>query len=138
MAACLRRYSVVNACSSPAAERRSRSSSESSVRSFTLTRIPTRGKESSTNDPAARTFRRAAHCSLLAFFQTPIHFRPVPNIPPVIDVLRPPILILQVIRVLPNIKAHHRELAFHQRAVLAGCGRYLERATLATPQPCPS
>src|ERR1700681_1294553 len=43
---------------------------------------------------------------------------PVDDIPPGADVVRPPVLVLQVVRVLPHVEAHDRLLAFHQRIVL--------------------
>ncbi len=49
---------------------------------------------------------------------TLFHFRPVHHIPERSHIIRPPILILQIIRVLPNVQPHHCGLAFHNRRIL--------------------
>src|SRR5438094_393480 len=50
--------------------------------------------------------------------QASVHFRPVDDVPPCVDVVRPAILILQVVRVLPDVEAHDDLLVFHERTVL--------------------
>src|SRR5262245_38331113 len=52
--------------------------------------------------------------------QTFVDFRPVDDVPPRVDVVRPPVLILQIVGVLPDVDAEHDLLAVHQRAVLIG------------------
>src|SRR5579872_4005887 len=47
-----------------------------------------------------------------------VHFGPVDHVPPRADVIRTAVLILQVVRVLPDVDAEDDLLAFHQRAVL--------------------
>src|SRR5579862_4561456 len=47
-----------------------------------------------------------------------INLRPVDHVPPGVDVVRPAILVLQVVRVLPDVDAEDRVLAVHQRTVL--------------------
>src|SRR5215212_1169107 len=55
---------------------------------------------------------------------TPLGFIPVDHVPPRLYVLRPPVLVLQVIGVLPHIQPHYRRLALHQRRVLVWSGLY--------------
>src|SRR5262245_11415673 len=50
--------------------------------------------------------------------QALVHFRPVDHVPPRGEVVRPAVLILQVVRVLPHVDAENRLLAVHQRTVL--------------------
>src|SRR5262249_51454509 len=50
--------------------------------------------------------------------QTFVNFRPVHDVPPRADVVGTPILVLQIVRVLPHVQSKHDLLAFHQRAVL--------------------
>src|SRR3984893_1843104 len=45
---------------------------------------------------------------------------PVHHIPPGADVVGAPVLILEVVRVLPDVDPEHGLLSFHQRAVLIG------------------
>src|SRR5947208_13787762 len=46
--------------------------------------------------------------------------RPIHDVPPGAEVIGPAVLVLQIIGVLPDVDAHHRELAFHDWAVLIG------------------
>src|SRR5579871_3854189 len=64
-------------------------------------------------------------------------FFPVHYIPPGRHVIRPAILVLQVVCVLPDIQAHHRRLPFHQRAVLIRGGVDIDLTTRLN-QPSPS
>ena len=66
-----------------------------------------------------------------------VPFGPVHDVPPRVDVVRTPILILQVVRVLPDVDAENDLLAFHHGAVLVG--RALDRQlTAGGNDPCPS
>src|SRR6058998_1375900 len=56
--------------------------------------------------------------SVLPGLQTLVHFRPVDDVPPRVDVVRPAILILQVVRVLPDVDAHDDFLVLHERTIL--------------------
>src|SRR6516164_3703716 len=62
----------------------------------------------------------------LARVEAALDLRPVHDIPPGVDVVRPAVLILQVVRVLPDIQTHHRILALHHRAVLVSGGVDIE------------
>src|SRR6478609_445326 len=65
------------------------------------------------------------------------HLVPVHHIPPRPDVIRATVLILQVVRVLPDVEAKQSVLAFHQRVVLVRRARDRELAALAD-QPRPA
>src|SRR5712675_133274 len=65
-----------------------------------------------------------------------LDLRPVYNVPPSGEVLGSAVLILQVICVFPNVHAHHREFALHQRTVLIRRGYDVDLAT-ALHQPRP-
>src|SRR3954470_20810547 len=54
-----------------------------------------------------------------------VDFVPVHDVPPRVDVVGPPILILQVVRVFPHVDPEDRLLAVHYRVVLIG--RALDR-----------
>src|SRR5450432_4764967 len=62
----------------------------------------------------------ACRADLLAAVKPVFNLLPVHNAPPCGHIIRPAVLIFQVVRVLPHVKPHHRILAFHQRAVLVG------------------
>src|SRR5208282_4061847 len=64
-------------------------------------------------------------------------FSPVDDIPPRADVISPPILVLQVVGVLPNVEPQHREFPFHNRAVLVG-GRVDIKLAALGDEPSPS
>src|SRR5262249_7510833 len=53
---------------------------------------------------------------------------PVDDAPPRVEIIRTLVLILQVIRVLPDIDAHDRRLPLHVRTVLIGARKNLELA----------
>src|SRR5215217_6482845 len=57
---------------------------------------------------------------------TPFGLVPVYDFPPRVYVLGAPVLILQVVGVLPHVQPNHRRLAFHERCVLVRCGLYGE------------
>ena len=63
-------------------------------------------------DPSCPT---RPHC---AYRESLVDFGPVDHVPPGVDVVGTAVLILQVVRVLPDVDAEHGLLAFHQRAVL--------------------
>src|ERR1039458_10333181 len=64
-------------------------------------------------------------------------FRPVDHIPPSRNIVGPAVLIVQVVGVLPPVQAHHRELAFHHRAILVGGGKDIQLA-VGFHQPSPA
>ena len=66
-----------------------------------------------------------------------LDLRPVHHIPPRGKVLIPPVLILQVVGVLPDVDAHDGEFALHNRTVLIGGGVDFQLAAVGN-QPCPS
>mmetsp|Transcript_918 Transcript_918/g.1904 ORF Transcript_918/g.1904 Transcript_918/m.1904 type:complete len:210 (-) Transcript_918:257-886(-) len=68
------------------------------------------------------------------------HFRPVDDLPPGGDVLRPAVLILEVVGMLPHVNAHDRDepIAVHERVVLVGGGHDLDGAVLSHRQPGPA
>src|SRR3954469_25383107 len=62
---------------------------------------------------------------------------PIDHVPPSVDVVRTPVLIFQVVGVLPHVDAEHDFLAFHDRAVLIGTA--LDRELVAAADhPCPA
>src|SRR5882762_9666640 len=66
----------------------------------------------------------------LTGLQAFVHLGPVHDVPPGVDVVGAAILILQVVRVLPDVDAEHDLLAFHQRAVLVRSALDRELAAL--------
>src|SRR6185503_4106740 len=83
--------------------------------------------------PAVAPYRCANYWRSVIFR----HHVPVNNVPPRLEVISAPVLILQVIGVLPHIDPDNRRIAVHQRAVLIWRGNYFEPSTLPD-QPCPS
>src|SRR6185436_1607052 len=65
--------------------------------------------------PIAKCARKRNRTSLL---QPLVDLRPVDDIPPRVDVVGPAILILEVVRVLPDVDAEDGLLAVHHRVVL--------------------
>src|SRR5215469_3001440 len=63
---------------------------------------------------------------------------PVDHVPPGGEVVGAAILVFEIVGMLPDIVAHYREHAVHQRAVLVGCRDNLELATPVEHEPCPS
>src|SRR5215217_5227100 len=57
---------------------------------------------------------------------TPFGLVPVYDLPPGSDVLGAPVLVLQVVGVLPHVQPYHRRLAFHEGCVLVRRGLYGE------------
>src|SRR5690242_534978 len=73
--------------------------------------------------PWGRPLRPArSPCVLLAGVEAVFHFFPVHYIPPRRQVVRAAVLIFQIVGVLPNVAAHYRVFAFHQRIVLVRRG----------------
>src|SRR6202012_386700 len=70
-----------------------------------------------TPGPAAGTKPRGRPQSLP---EALLDFLPVHNAPPRADVIGSPVLILQIVGVLPHVETHHRDFPFHKRAVLVG------------------
>src|SRR5437870_1195141 len=67
--------------------------------------------------------------SLLPQVEPLLDFLPVHDVPPGGQIIRAAVLILQVIRVLPDIDTHDWGFAFHHRAVLIGGGIDVEFTT---------
>src|SRR5439155_24035447 len=66
-------------------------------------------------------------------------FGPVHYVPPRRDVVQPPVLILEVVGVLPHVEPEHRDLPIHERAVLVRRTRDLElTARDGEPRPAAS
>src|SRR3954463_9075126 len=78
-----------------------------------------------------------APAGLLAAIEAVLDFLPLHYVPPRRQIIRPAILILQVVRVLPDVHAEHRELAFHHRTVLVPLGDDVALAA-ALPEPRPA
>src|SRR5215212_5351060 len=61
-------------------------------------------------------------CGLVTSFRlVPVH-----DLPPGCYVLGSPVLVLQVVGMLPHVQPYHRRLAFHERCVLVRRGLYGE------------
>src|SRR5207249_10193305 len=68
-------------------------------------------------------------CFLLPGRLEPLsHFSPVDDVPPRRHIVRPPVLVLEVVRVLPHIEPEDGNLAVHERAVLVRRAEQLELA----------
>src|SRR5881409_3501698 len=67
--------------------------------------------------PRARWLRKR---TTLPGCESLVDLRPVDDVPPRVDVVWTAVLVLQIVRVLPDVDAEHDLLAFHQRAVLVG------------------
>ena len=80
--------------------------------------------------PAREAGRPSAHPVLLSA-QILRHKIPVDQIPPCRDVIRPAILIFQIIGVLPDVQTKNRLLALHQRIVLIRRARDRQLAAVA-------
>src|SRR5215211_3069905 len=80
----------------------------------------------------------AAVSGALGGLVTPLSLIPVDHVPPRLYVLGAPVLVLQVVGVLPHVQPYNRGLAFHERAVPVGGGLYGERSIGVRYQPCPS
>src|SRR3982750_1775828 len=65
-----------------------------------------------------------------------LNLRPIHDVPPRLDVIRPAVLVLEVVRVLPHVEAKDWGLAFHQRIVLIRRARDRQLATVVDePRP---
>src|SRR5581483_2351616 len=71
------------------------------------------------------------------FLQLFIDLVPVDNVPPGRNVVGAPVLVFQIIRMLPDIEAQNRLLAFHERTVLIWSGDDFKTA-VAFHEPCPA
>src|SRR3954449_6445337 len=91
--------------------------------------------------PAAATRKRAAAAAPLA---TPgrleifADLRPVDHVPPRRDVLRPAVLVLEVVGVFPDVEAEDRRAPLHERAILVGRGLDAQRAAAIQCEPGPA
>src|SRR6185436_4750008 len=65
-----------------------------------------------------------------------IDLSPIHHVPPRADVVGPAVLELQVVRVLPDVEAEERRLAFHERVVLVRGAGYRQLAAIVQ-QPHP-
>src|SRR5438270_13579922 len=63
---------------------------------------------------------------------------PIHHIPPGLEVIGAPILVKEIVSVLPNIDTEDRLVAVHQRAVLIRRGNYFELSALVFDQPGPT
>src|SRR6266851_3822466 len=91
--------------------------------------------------PAAGAGRAApywilpAEARLLQIFICEI---PVDQVPPRVDVLRPRVAIVDVVRMLPHVAGDYRRLSLPDRASCVMGRDDLDRAVLGAHQPCPS
>src|SRR5579871_4850377 len=86
-------------------------------------------------NPDGSRFIRGSN--LLGRVQALLNLRPIHDVPPGRDVLRPAVLILQVICMLPYVQAHDGVEALHDGTVLV-CGRYNLDAAALLDQPGPA
>src|SRR5437773_5806743 len=63
---------------------------------------------------------------------------PVHHIPPSFDVIRPAVLVVEIIGVFPNIKAKHWRVPVHKRTVLIRGRDDLELSVLVLDEPRPT
>src|SRR5450759_1952893 len=77
-----------------------------------------------------RRYRDSRSRPLLRRFVPLRYFRPIHNVPPCLEVIRPAVLVFQVIRVFPNVDAEDRFVAVHQWTVLIRRGHDLQFAAL--------
>src|SRR5688572_887830 len=66
------------------------------------------------------------------------HLFPVHHVPPRFDIVRSPVLVLEVVGVLPNVEAEDRGPALGDRAILVGGVLDPELATPLDAEPCPA
>src|SRR6266567_1724270 len=66
------------------------------------------------------------------------HRVPVHHVPPRFDVIRPAVLVFEIISVLPNIDAEDRRVAVHQGAILVWRRNNFELSVLILDQPRPA
>src|SRR5437764_9676198 len=91
--------------------------------------------------PAAATRKRAAAAAPLA---TPCRLviladlGPVDHVPPRRDVLRPAVLVLEVVGMFPDVEAEDRRAPLHERAVLVGRGLDAQRSAAVQGEPGPA
>src|SRR5687767_14229707 len=75
---------------------------------------------------------------LLPAAEPAVDFIPVYDIPPRGQVVGTPVLVLQIVGVLPNIVAQHMILPVRDRIVLVGCAGNFEFAVIGPDQPGPT
>src|SRR5690349_3808261 len=78
------------------------------------------------------------HGPLPRLLVSPSALGPVHHVPPGAHVVGAAVLVLEVIRVLPDVAAEHGRLAGHEWAVLVGRAFDGERAAAVERQPAPS
>src|SRR4029453_666979 len=81
--------------------------------------------------------RPAGRTTLLRALQVLRDLVPVNDVPPRFQVVRAAVLIVEVVRVLPDVDAEDRRLPIHERAVLVGGTQDLELA-LRSDEPGPA
>src|SRR5581483_1021014 len=88
----------------------------------------------------AHAGRRAPDAGFLLFsgIEALLDLGPVHHVPPRGNILRPPVLILQIVSVLPHVQAHNGKLALHNRAVLVSGRVDIELARTILHQPGPA
>src|SRR5215813_1934868 len=57
-------------------------------------------------------------CPICPSAQAPVDLFPIDDVPPRVDVVRAAVLVLQIVRMLPDVEAEDRLLAVHHRIVL--------------------
>src|SRR5262249_60758035 len=62
---------------------------------------------------------------------------PVDDAPPRLEVVRATVLVLEVVRVLPDVDAEQRDVALHDRRVLVG-SRIDRESGAVVDEPCPT
>src|SRR5919107_1290866 len=67
----------------------------------------------------------------------PVGLLPVDHVPPRLYVLRAPVLVLEVVGVLPHVQPYNRRLALHQGAILVGRLLYAKRPVGGGYEPHP-
>src|SRR5947207_3157801 len=76
--------------------------------------------------------------TLLCGVEAAAYFVPVDYVPPGLQVVRTPVLILQVVGVLPHVYAEDGVVALHDGAILVGAADYGELLVGPNDQPGPA
>src|SRR3954468_9217235 len=92
------------------------------------------GRDGALRRPVDAAARRPYHQSESVVLRD---FVPVHHVPPRLDVVRTAVLVVEIIRVFPDIDAEEWCVPFHQRAVLVRCRSHLELPALVLDQPGP-
>src|SRR5258707_6316134 len=74
-------------------------------------------------------------CTLL---ESLIDFVPIHNVPPSRQIIRTPVLIIQIVGVLPDIISHNGMMSIHDGIVLISGGSDFQFSGLAAYEPYPS